>query len=341
MLALGIPTPKSTMKRLLQASLAIALLLVLLGTGFLAIYWAPDRPVRSLTARWAPAPSAFVEVAGMRVHVRDEGNREDPTPLVLLHGTSASLHTWDGWTMALAADRRVIRFDLPGFGLTGPRPDGDYRIERYVEFVGAMLDAMGVRHCVLVGNSFGGWVAWESALALTPGRVEALVLVDASGYPVEPQSVPIAFRIAALPLLNGAMKHTLPRSVVESSLRNTYGDPSRVSPEVVDRYYELSLRAGNRGALSQRLAQAPAGIHAGRIPDIRVPTLILWGGRDRLIPPDSALRFQRDIEGSRLVEFPALGHVPHEEDPEATVIAVQEFLRRLEATAEVRESPEA
>jgi pimeloyl-ACP methyl ester carboxylesterase len=307
------------------AGLTAATVLALVA-GFVALNWAPDRPVAELAARWAQPPSTFIELAGMRVHLRDEGIRDDPVPIVLLHGTSASLHTWDGWVAVLAAERRVIRFDLPGFGLTGPTPDGDYRIERYVEFVAAMLDALGIQRCVLAGNSFGGNVAWQATLAMPLGRVQQLVLVDAAGYPLVSESVPIAFRIARVPLLSSLMSVTLPRRVVESSVRNVYGDPDRITPELVDRYYEISLREGNRAALVERFAQAPHGQHADRIREIQVPTLILWGGRDRLIPPEHGERFHRDIAGSRLVVFPELGHVPHEEDPAATVAVLQEFL---------------
>jgi pimeloyl-ACP methyl ester carboxylesterase len=314
------------MSRLARVFAAVIGTLLLLVAGFVALNWAPDRPVAELEARWAPPPSTFIELAGMRVHLRDEGVRDDPVPIVLLHGTSASLHTWDGWVAGLAGERRVVRFDLPGFGLTGPAPDGDYRIERYVEFVAAMLDALGIERCVLAGNSFGGAVAWESALALPPGRVQKLVLVDAAGYPLVSESVPIAFRLARMPLLSPIMAVTLPRRVVEDSVRNVYGDPARVTPALVDRYYEIALREGNRAALAQRFAQAPHGLHADRITGIGVPTLILWGGRDRLIPPEHGERFHRDIAGSRLVVFPGLGHVPHEEDPVAPVAAVRDFL---------------
>jgi len=309
--------------RILSAVAGIAALMVV-ATG--ATNWAPDRPVAELTSRWAQPPSAFLDVEGLRAHVRDEGPRDDPSPIVLLHGTSDSLHTWGGWTEVLARERRVIRVDLPGFGLTGPAPDGDYRIERYVQFVGALLDALDVQQCVLGGNSFGGWVSWETALAL-PDRVQALVLVDAAGYPLESQSVPIGFRIARVPGLNRAMRSILPRELVESSVKNTYGDPSRVTPELVDRYYELTLREGNRAALAQRFAAGRYSPDTGRLAAIEVPTLILWGGRDRLIPPRYGEQFNRDIAGSRLIVFPELGHVPQEEDPVATVAAVSEFLR--------------
>ena len=308
----------------LVAALALAVL------GIVAWGWAPDRPVAELTARWAPPPSQFVRIGGFAAHVRDEGRRDDPQPLVLLHGTSASLHTWDGWVRALEGTHRVIRVDMPGFGLTGPAPDGDYTIDAYVRFVVTLLDHYGLERCVLVGNSFGGQVAWETALA-EPARVRALVLVDSAGYAIKSQSVPIAFRLARVPALEPLLSHVTPRLVIEASVENVYGDPGLVTPELVDRYYELTLREGNRVALVQRFLQAPAGPDQQRIREIAVPTLILWGGRDRLIPSAYGLRFEQDISGSRRVEFPALGHVPHEEDPATTVAAVREFLAALPA----------
>ncbi|MCX7891503.1 MAG: alpha/beta hydrolase [Burkholderiales bacterium] len=301
------------------AALAVAI------AGFAAFNWAPDQPVEALAPRWAPPPSTFVEVRGMKVHLRDEGPRDDPEPVVLLHGTSASLHTWQGWTEALRGERRVIRFDLPGFGLTGPAPDGDYTLDAYVRFVIAMLDRLGVQHAVLAGNSFGGNVAWATAV-MHPGRVAKLVLVDAAGYPLAPASVPIGFRIARLPGVNRVFEFVLPRAVIESSVRNVYGDPGRVTPELVDLYFAITVREGNRRALAARFAQSPPGAMAERIREVRAPTLILWGARDRLIPPEDGARFQRDIAGSRLVVFGDLGHVPHEEDPARTVAVVKGFI---------------
>jgi pimeloyl-ACP methyl ester carboxylesterase len=296
-----------------------------LVAAFVVINWAPDRPVAALTARWAPPPSTFIDLAGMKVHMRDEGVRDDPSPIILLHGTAASLHTWEGWVQALKERRRVIRFDLPGFGLTGPAPDGNYAIENYVRFITAMLDKLGVRHCVLAGNSFGGYVAWATALAL-PDRIDKLILVDAGGYALAASSPPLGFRIAQLPGLNRIFETTLPRSLIESSVRAVYGDPDKVTSELVDRYYEIAPREGNRRALAQRFAQARPGEHAARIPELKLPTLILWGGRDGLIPPEAAARFHRDISGSKLATFDDLGYVPHEEDPDRTVAAVKEFL---------------
>jgi pimeloyl-ACP methyl ester carboxylesterase len=304
---------------------SLLLMVGALGAAFIA-WRVPDQPVSALQAKWAPPPSTFVEVRGMQVHLRDEGPRDDPLPIVLLHGTGASLHTWEGWTEALAREHRVIRFDLPGFGLTGPSPDGIYTVESYVDTVLAVADKLGVQRFVLAGNSLGGYVAWATAV-LHPQRVDRLVLVDAAGYPFRSQSIPLAFRIARTPILNVLMRDVLPRGVVASSLRDVYGDPSRVTPELVDRYFDLATRAGNRAALVARFDQTQPGSLAERVREIQVPTLILWGRKDRLIPLEFGERFSRDIHGSRLVVFDRLGHVPHEEDPARTVAAVLPFIR--------------
>ncbi|MFN3304930.1 MAG: alpha/beta fold hydrolase [Roseateles sp.] len=305
---------------------ALGILLMLAALGF-AVAKAPDRSLDSLLPRWAPPPSDFLELDGQLVHYRDQGPASDPLPLVLIHGTSASLHTWEGWANELARTRRVISMDLPGFGLTGPRADGDYRDVRYVAFVRQLLSRLGVGRVIVAGNSLGGAVAWQLALA-DPGRVAGLVLVDAAGHDFQPESVPLGFRIARIPVLREGMRWVLPRRAVENSVRDVYGDPSRVSTALVERYYELSLRAGNRVALMQRMDQlAPGPVE--RLGEIRVPTLILWGAKDRLIPPRWGQAFHQAIPGSRLVTFPGLGHVPQEEDPAATLAALRDWLPQV------------
>jgi pimeloyl-ACP methyl ester carboxylesterase len=311
--------------KLLLRVLGVVLLAcaIFVMAGILAT-WAPDRSVQQLSARWAPAPSQFLPVLGMQVHLRDEGPRGDPLPIVLLHGTSASLHTWDAWTQALTDQRRVIRFDLPAFGLTGPHPDNDYSIAAYVRFVVAVLDQMGVQQFVLAGNSLGGQIAWGTAVA-HPQRVKKLVLIDSAGYPLQSTSVPLGFTIARTPGLRVVMEYVLPRGVVQSSVRNVYGDPAKVTADLVDRYYELTLRAGNRQALAYRMDQLHSGDEAA-LKGLKVPTLVMWGAKDRLIPPDTAQRFVADIAGAQMVIFDDLGHVPHEEDGPKTVEAFKLFM---------------
>ncbi len=310
-------------------SLALKLLGALLFLTALAMWLsrAPDWPVEALVARWAPPPSDFIDVKGQLVHLRDVGPRDDPEPLVLIHGTSASLHTWEGWVSALSLRHRVISFDLPGFGLTGPNASADYRGDTYARFVLDLMDQLKVQRFAIAGNSLGGEVAWRTAL-LAPQRVTRLVLVDAAGPDFESESVPVAFLVARVPVLNRAFDWMLPRPMVVASVRNVYGDPSRVSDALVDRYQQLALREGNRRALVQRFQQSQRGQDAERIRELKLPTLILWGGRDRLIPLSVGRQFQQDIAGSELVVFDELGHVPHEEDPARTVAPVKAFLDR-------------
>ena len=306
----------------------LGLLLILTAVG-IALSRAPDRPVQTLVARWAPPPSDFIEVKGQLVHLRDEGPRNDPTPLLLLHGTGASLHTWDGWAATLKAKRRVIRIDLPGFGLTGPFGGAyaadDYRGDTYARFMLDLMDALQVPRAAIGGNSLGGEVAWR-AVSLAPQRFAALILVDATGYAFTPEAMPLGFRIARIPVLNRIGEILLPRAAVAATLRSVYGEPARINDELIDRYFELTLREGNRHALGLRLQQLEMGLHAERIKTLALPTLVLWGGRDHLVPPANGRRFAADIRGAKLVVFDALGHVPQEEDPAATVAAVIAFL---------------
>ncbi len=311
------------MSRTKKVFLGVAGILIAAVLFFMSAMWASDRPVETLKARWAPPPSSFVSLQGMQVHLRDEGPREDPTPIVLLHGTSASLHTWEGWASVLRDKHRVIRFDLPGFGLTGPHPEGRYDAKAYTAFVSGMLDQLGIQSCVVAGNSLGGYIAWKTAIA--DSRVRKLVLVDAGGYPNPNAQMPLGLKLAKTPVLNWFVPHLLPRSVIEKSLRNVYADPNKVSSELIDRYYELALREGNRTALVKRFEQAKYdGVE--EIPRIAIPTLILWGAHDRLIAPEFASRFQHDIKNSQLIMFDSLGHVPQEEDPRVTVAPVRTFV---------------
>jgi pimeloyl-ACP methyl ester carboxylesterase len=295
---------------------------------------APDREVQTLVARWAPPPSDFIEVAGQVVHVRDEGPKSGgATPLVLIHGTGASLHTWEGWVKAIRPTRRVVSLDLPNFGLTGPftgppgspYAEGGCDRDTLARFVLEVMSALKIERAVVGGNSLGGDVAWRMAVA-APERVAALVLVDAAGPAFVPESVPLGFQLARMPVFNKLAEWFLPRPLVAQSVMNVYGDPTKVTPELIDRYLELTLREGNRRALAACAMQFKPDDSGQRIASIRQPTLILWGGQDRLIPPATGKVFEQRIAGSRLVVFPELGHVPQEEDPARTVAPVIEFL---------------
>jgi pimeloyl-ACP methyl ester carboxylesterase len=283
-----------------------------------------DIPLGTLKARWANADSRFIEIEGMQVHYRDEGTG----PLiVLLHGHSASLHTWDGWADELRRHHRVVRVDLPGFGLTGPSPTRDYRLSTYVRFVDLLLDRMAASRGVIAGNSLGGAIAWRYALE-HPSRVRALVLVDAVGYSLPGAGPPLAFRVARWPVVSQLLVQIDPRRFVEDGVRRVYGDPSRVRAGVVDRYYELALRPGNRTAFID-VTKTLFEDDGARIKALRTPTLVLWGARDRMLPVEAAHRFAGDIPGARLIVYDDLGHIPMEEDPARTVRDVEGFLDGL------------
>ena len=303
----------------------ILLVIVLLAIAALALAWTPDRPVAALKARWAAPPSQFVAIDGMLVHLRDEGPRDDATPIVMLHGTGSSLYTWQGWAERLKATHRVIRFDRPGFGLTGPNPDNDYSMRYYAMFLKRLLDRLGVRRAIVVGNSSGGRMAWEFAVAF-PGCTSKLVLLAPAGYP-RSTSLPLGLRLAMSPIMSPLLQHILPRSQVRRGLEGTYGDPTKVSDEQVDRNYEITLRAGNRKALGETLRQAQSVDNSASIKRVTAPTLILWGTEDKVIPaiPDAA-EFHCDIAGSTLVLLPGLGHVSQEEDPMTTAAVFEQWL---------------
>jgi len=310
------PPRSRTFKRTAYIVLAV---LLLLAAGVASLI-RPDIPFERLRAKYATPPSKFLDIGGLQAHYRDEGRG---FPLVLLHGAASSLFTWDAWAADLSKDYRVIRYDLPGFGLTGPNATRDYSMAWHVRFLEAFLDKLNVPACYLAGNSFGGRIAWQFAYA-HPERVKKLILVDASGYPVPERKI-LAMRLAKMPVIGLILEYTTPRFFVAMTVRQTYGDPSRVTDAVVDRYYDLIRRAGNREAFGI-LNRTSMQDSSARIQKLGVPTLILWGSEDRGIPVSCAERFHRDIRNSQLIVYRSVGHIPMEEIPAETIRDTRAFL---------------
>ena len=308
------------MSRALKRTVYVVLsVLVLLAAGMLSMV-RRDIPAEQLKARYATPPSKFVEIEGLSVHYRDQGQG---FPIVLLHGAASSLFTWDAWAADLSKDYRVIRYDLPGFGLTGPNATKDYSMEWHVRFLEKFLDRLNVPACYLAGNSFGGHIAADFASA-HPERVKKLILVDAGGYP-NPHRGVLAMRLAQLPVIGEILGHATPRFFIAMTIRQMYGDPRRLSEAVIDRYYDLILRAGNRetfGIILRGAAEDPTA----KFRAIEVPTLILWGSEDRTSPVLYAERFHRDIRHSKLIVYQGAGHVPMEEIPAETIRDTRAFL---------------
>ncbi len=292
-----------------------------------SIYWKNDIPIEVLKEKYAPNPSQFVSVMSMDVHFRDEGNISDSIPVVLIHGTGASLHTWEECIAGLKDSFRIITMDLPAYGLTGPNPDRNYSMAFYVEFLNEFLTHKGVNRCILGGNSLGGAIAWNYTHRY-PDQVEKLILINSAGYPIVSESQPIAFTLAKIPLINKLLNNVTPRFLAQKSVENVYADPSKITDSLVDRYYELFLRPGNRQAFVDRMKFSEYGDYKNDIKSISTRTLILWGDKDRLIPVENAHKFQSDLANDTLVILDNIGHVPMEEDPQKTLQILRAFISK-------------
>jgi pimeloyl-ACP methyl ester carboxylesterase len=305
---------------------AAALLGALLAAT--ALLYTPDRPRAEVEARYLAQPSDLRRVDGVSVHVRDSGPRNAPV-LVLLHGLGASLHTWEPWARALEPSWRVVRLDFPGHGLSGPAPDNDYRDARTHRLLAALLDTLGVSRATLVGNSMGGRIAWSFAAAF-PERVERLVLIAPDGF----ASPGFAYdRPAEVPAVLGVMQWVLPRVMLKANLAPAYADPGRLADSVVSRYHDLLRAPGNRTALLARMRQTMLTDPVPRLRTITVPTLLLWGANDQMIPVRNAQDYRAAIPHAQLVTLPGLGHLPFEEAPAQALPPLQDFLARTGSDA--------
>jgi pimeloyl-ACP methyl ester carboxylesterase len=306
------------MTRWRMAGLALVLLIGLAG----AAAWTPDLPRAALEARYARGPQDFVEVDGMRLHVRDTGPRDAPAVL-LLHGFGSSLHTWEAWARGLEATHRVVRFDQPGAGLSAPDRLGQYTDERGLQVVAALMDRLGLQRASLVGHSMGGRLAWRLA-AEQPQRVHKLVLVAPDGFASPGFDYGKAPEVG---WLTGLLRWTLPKPLLRASLAPAYADEAAMTDADVDRYHDLLRAAGNRQALLDRMGQLVLQPPAPWLQRIQAPTLLVWGAQDRMIPVANAADYQRLMPQAQLLALPAAGHLPQEEAADAALPVVAAFLR--------------
>lgn len=301
---------------------ALALLAFVLRT--------PDTDPAEMEAKYANAASRFAEGDGLRVHYRDQGNPEG-VPIILLHGTSASLHTWEPLVALLGEEYRVITYSQPGHGLTGPHPRDDYSAAGMAEALDLVTEELGLESFVLGGNSMGGWVAWRYALA-NPKRVSALILLDASGMPLRegeaPEELNIGFRLVQSPVGRFLVKHYTPRWLIRQSGLESVSVKTILTEEAVDRYWELIRYPGNRRAAALGWIREREPDMANRIGEIDAPTLIIWGAEDQLIYPSAAQTFDERMSNADVVIYEGVGHLPMEEAPERTALDIDTFLER-------------
>ena len=314
-------------KSIFTLAIAIALLAAMgLGRQYMGFV---DLAPEVVNSRYANEESQFIQLDGLQqginLHYRDEGlstvDNPDAPVLFLLHGIMASLHTWDGWVEELKDDFRIIRIDIPGFGLTGPYADGIYNIERSVDMLDQLSNKLGIESFFLAGNSMGGYISWNFAVS-HPEKVDRLILLDSAGYAFEK---PMLLGLLSTPVLKESLAFVTPKFIVTQTLNEVYGDASRVTDEAVERYHQLMLREGNRTAVVSVLASI-SNIDNSRIKQIKIPTLILWGENDAWIPLEHAQNFADEIEGAKLITYPGIGHIPMEEIPQQTAQDAKEFL---------------
>ena len=306
----------------------VALLIVVAVVGWLLLR-GPDIPYATLEAKYSehdPA-SHFVDLpGGYHVHYQDEGSPDLPL-LVLLHGYGDSFTSWESWVRELKTRRRLITVDFPGHGLTRSPAATVLRQDSLADFIDSFAAALNLPKFAVAGNSMGGGVAWQLAVR-HPQRVNALILVDAAGFPNEkpPGEVPLAFKILRYPIGRAFLRNIDNRFLIREGLRTDVFDKALITPAFVDRWAEFQRAPGHRAILmSVDLGGQPADL-AATLATISVPTLILWGEADVLLEPASAHKFAAAIPGSKLITFPQVGHLPQIEIPARSAAAAAEFL---------------
>lgn len=310
---------------------------------FFYLHTVPDIPRSVLEAKYATPPSQFVTLTypsslpdsgatsapyTARAHYRIRG-RDDAPAIVLLHGSNASLFTWEPWSKALSDRYRVVSVDLPGHGLTGATADHDYSQQGMVNFVAAFVDKLGLKTFVLAGNSMGGGVAAHFA-ETHPDRVRALILVDAAGMPSKQgDSVPLAFRLLRQAWLRPLLSRIDPKPLVREGLGDAIVHKKILTEQMIDLYSDMARMEGSREATAERFSQydAKSGTfvkdHVGAL---TMPVLILWGEQDHLIPVAAAATWHDAVPGSKVIVYAGTGHIPMEEIADQTQRDVRKFL---------------
>ena len=302
---------------------ALAMLAALFLTVSLWLAWTPDLPREALLQSYARPGTSFVQVAGQPVFLQDTGPRDAPT-LVLLHGFGASLQTWDAWATELDKDWRVVRIDVPAFGLTGAALNNDYSDAADVARLLALLDHLGLQRVAVGGHSMGGRIAWNFAAA-HPERVSQLLLVSPDGFPDPRSTTEHTYQVS--PWL-GLIQLSLPAWALKMGVAPAYGDEKLLTADTMRRYQDMMLAPGVRTALIERMRQTRNSDPVPRLQSLKMPVLLVWGDKDAFIPISNALDYLQAIPHATLATITLAGHVVHEEAPLPSVQAVKEFLQK-------------
>ncbi len=271
--------------------------------------------------KYTSKASRFMMVEDCLLHYRVEGAGQ---PLLLLHGAFSSLHTFDSWAKKLKQDYQVIRLDLPGFGLSSAFPDKILSIAKFLKLIRRFLQRLELDKVSLVGSSLGGWLSWEFALKYKT-QVNNLVLIGAAGF-VKTDNIPLPIKMMRTPFVDKIVRYAVRKQTLEVFLKEVFVDTSKVTPKMVDRYFELFTYKDNQASFF-RLVNSNFKDRTKRLKEIEHPTLIIWGEQDKWVPVEDAYEFQERIPRAELVIYEDLGHLPFEEAPSSTLKDLKEFLQ--------------
>ncbi|NND53951.1 MAG: alpha/beta hydrolase [Gammaproteobacteria bacterium] len=283
-----------------------------------------DIPRDELEARYANDASRFMNVAGARLHYRDEGPRDGPAVL-LIHANFASLLGWEPWVDALKDKYRVVRFDMTSHGLTGPDPTGDYTLERTLELTEKFIDAVGLEKFSIGGTSLGGTMA-VLYTAKYPERIDNLILLSPGS--LEGKERKDSDR-GEIPDAAYALKYIMPRALPEFMLTSGFSDDSKLSTELVDQWFELWRLEGQREAQLDRLKYYDSGDIESVFRSVSRPVLLLWGEDNQTAVFEQHEEVIELLSGAPSINFfsyPGVGHMAVQEAGDRIAIDVRRFL---------------
>jgi pimeloyl-ACP methyl ester carboxylesterase len=309
---------------------------VILFAGWLTLR-RDDIAFEQLETLYANADSRYLSFGDhQQIHFRDTGPRGAPV-IVLVHGFAASLHTWEPWVTELKRDYRVVSLDLPGHGLSTCLDNEAIGPDQFVDVIDRLVRALNIERFTLAGNSMGGSAAWHYALA-HPERLDALVLVNAAGWPREAgeaDSRPMIFRLLEIGLARRVIRDLDMTSMIRPGLERSFADPSFVTEDMVGRYSALSRAPCHRDALL-RLSGGRESRRAASdelLSAITVPTLVMHGDQDNVIPHSAGAKFAAAIPGAEYKLYESVGHLPQEEIAARSASDLKDFLVRARSPA--------